>query len=54
LKHFAVTQMLTAGVPVHVVAQRTGTTAATLQRVYAHWIPAADRGAAEVMDRLLG
>lgn len=53
LKHFAVTQMLTAGVPVHVVAQRTGTTAGTLQRVYAHWIPAADAGAAEVMDGLL-
>lgn len=54
LKHFAVTQMLTAGVPVHVVAQRTGTSPATLQRVYAHWIPAADRHAAEVMDALLG
>jgi len=54
LKHFAVSQMLTAGVPVHVVAQRTGTTAATLQRVYAHFMPAADSGAADVMDRLLG
>lgn len=53
LKHWAVTQMLTAGIPPHVVAQRTGTTLATIMRVYAHYLPGADGGAAEVMDRVL-
>lgn len=54
LKHFAVTQMLTAGIPPHVVAQRVGTSLQTILRVYAHYLPGADQGAAEVMDRLLG
>lgn len=54
VKHFAATQMLSAGVPPHVVAQRTGTSAETLQRIYAHHLPRADEAAAELMDRLLG
>jgi integrase len=54
LKHFACTQMLAAGVPVWEVAQRTGTSAATIERVYGHFIPGRDVGAAQVMDRLLG
>lgn len=53
LKHFAVSQMLTDGVAPHVVAQRTGTTLATILRVYAHYLPGADGGAAEAMDRIL-
>lgn len=54
LKHFAASVMLSEGVPMHIVSQRTGTSAATLERVYAHFIPGADAEAAVIMDRLLG
>lgn len=54
LKHFAVTRMLAAGVAPWVVANRTGTGLPTILKVYAHWVPGQDGGAAEVMDRLLG
>jgi integrase len=53
LKHFAATQMLAGGVPPHVVSQRTGTSAQTLQKIYAHHLPRADEDAADLMDRLL-
>lgn len=54
LKHFAVTQLLAEGRPAWEVAQRTGTSSATIERVYGHFIPGRDDGAAGVMDRLLG
>lgn len=54
LKHFAVTTMLADGIPVWQVAQRTGTSSATIERVYGHFIPGRDAGAAGLMDRLLG
>jgi integrase len=54
LKHFAATQMLADGEPITTVAQRLGTDAATVLRVYAHFIPGADRQAADKMDEVLG
>jgi integrase len=54
LKHFAATQMLADGEPITTVAQRLGTDAATVLRVYSHFIPGADRKAADRMDDVLG
>lgn len=54
LRHFAITHLLTAGVPPHVVGQRVGIGVATMTAVYAHHLPRADEPAAELMDRLLG
>lgn len=54
LRHFAVTELLTAGIPPHVVGQRVGLSTATMLRVYAHHIPRSDQAAAEMMGELLG
>lgn len=53
LKHFAATQMLAAGEPITVVAERLGTDAQTILRVYAKFIPGSDRRAADAMDKVL-
>lgn len=54
LKHFAVTRLLAGGIPPWVVANRCGTSLNTILKVYAHWIPGSDGGAADLMDELLG
>lgn len=53
LRHTAASQMLMSGVPISVVAERLGCTEANILRTYRHFIPGSDRGAAELMDRLL-
>lgn len=53
LRHVAASQMLMAGVPVSVVAERLGCTEADVLRTYRHFIPGSDQQAAELMDRLL-
>ncbi|HYA45027.1 MAG TPA: site-specific integrase [Acidimicrobiales bacterium] len=53
LRHTAASQMLMAGVPIAVVAERLGCTEVNILRTYRHFIPGSDRGAAELMDRLL-
>lgn len=53
LRHTAASQMLMAGVPISVVAERLGCTEVNILRTYRHFIPGSDRGAAELMDRLL-
>lgn len=55
LRHAMATQLLAAGVDVRTVAGRLGhaNVATTLNR-YAHFVPARDRDAADVMSRLLG
>jgi integrase len=53
LRHTAASQMLMAGVPIPVVAERLGCTEANILRTYRHFVPGSDRGAAELMDRLL-
>ena len=55
LRHFAASQMLAAGIPVRVVAERLGCTEANVHRTYSHYIPSAmDRRAADVMAEALG
>lgn len=52
LRHFMATEMLGAGVPLHVVAARLAhARASTTLNVYAHAIPGADRQAAEMLRR---
>ena len=53
LRHTAASQMLMAGVPISIVAERLGCTEANVLRTYRHFIPGADRDAAELMDRML-
>lgn len=54
LRHFTATRMLDAGVPVKTVSGRLGhARAATTLNVYAHFIPASDRAAANLMGDLL-
>ena len=53
LRHTAASQMLMLGVPIPVVAERLGCTEANILKTYRHFIPGSDRGAAELMDRLL-
>lgn len=54
LRHFAATRLLDAGVPVKTVSGRLGhARPATTLNVYAHFVPATDRTAAEVMGRIL-
>lgn len=54
LRHFTATRMLDAGVPVKTVSGRLGhARAATTLNVYAHFIPATDRAAADMMGDLL-
>ena len=52
LRHTAASQMLMAGVPVSVVAERLGCTEANILTTYRHFITGADREAADLMDRL--
>lgn len=55
LRHFAATQLLSAGVDVRTVAGRLrhARPAMTLDR-YAAWVPAQDRQAADILDGLGG
>ncbi len=53
LRHTAVSQMLMAGIPISIVAERLGCTEANVLRTYRHFIPGSDREAAELMDRML-
>lgn len=54
LRHFAATRLLDAGVPVKTVSGRLGhARPATTLNVYAHFIPATDRVAADVIGGLL-
>lgn len=53
LRHFAATQALAAGIPVRTVAGRLGhANPATTHNVYAHFLEASDRAAAEVLGAL--
>ena len=52
LRHTAASQMLMAGVPLSVVAERLGCTEGNILRTYRHFIPGSDRDAAELMDRM--
>lgn len=55
LRHSSATLALAEGVPVHVVAGRLGhTTPVTTLSIYAHYLPRADRLAADVIERALG
>lgn len=53
LRHTAASEMLMAGVPISIVAERLGCTEANIMRTYRHFIPGSDATAAELMDRLL-
>jgi integrase len=53
LRHLAASQMLMAGVPISIVAERLGCTEANVVRTYRHFIPGSDRDAAVLMDQLL-
>lgn len=53
LRHTAASEMLMAGVPVSIVAERLGCTEANILRTYRHFIPGSDASAADLMDRLL-
>ncbi len=54
LRHFAATRLLDAGVPVRTVSGRLGhARPATTLNVYAHFIPATDQVAADVLGALL-
>lgn len=55
LRHFVITQLLAAGVDVRTVAGRAGhaRTSTTLD-IYAAFVPARDRDAAELLGRLVG
>jgi integrase len=53
LRHTAASQMLMAGVPISVVAERLGCTEANILGTYRHYIPGSDHEAADLMDRLL-
>jgi len=53
LRHTAASRMLMDGIAISVVAERLGCTEATILKTYRHYVPGSDRGAAELMDRLL-
>jgi integrase len=54
IRHYVATRLLTAGVDVRTVAGRLGhRDATTTLNVYSHFLPEADRQAAEVLARLL-
>ena len=54
LRHFVASQLLSAGVDVRTVAGRLGhRNAATTLNVYAHFLAQADRGAADVIGRVI-
>lgn len=54
LRHAHATRLLTAGIDVRTVAGRLGhSSASTTLNIYAHFMPSADRAAAEMDERLL-
>ncbi len=54
LRHMHATQLLAAGVPVRTVSGRLGhANAATTLNVYAHFLDASDRDAADTIGKLL-
>jgi len=54
LRHFAATQLLAAGLPVTTVAGRLGhTDATTTLSIYAHFVEASDREAAQTIAHVL-
>lgn len=54
LRHFVASQLLGAGVDVRTVAGRLGhRNAATTLNVYAHFLEQADRGAADLIGRVI-
>jgi integrase len=54
LRHYHATQLLAAGVPVTTVSKRLGhTSPAVTLNTYGHWLPEQDRGAADIIGRLL-
>ena len=54
LRHYVATRLLGAGVDVRTVAGRLGhRNASTTLNVYSHFLPEADRAAAEVLASLL-
>jgi integrase len=54
LRHYAATQALAAGIPVRTVSGRLGhANTATTHNVYAHFIEASDRDAADVLEATL-
>jgi integrase len=54
LRHFTATRLLDAGVPVKTVSGRLGhARPATTLNIYAHFVPATDRLAADAMGRIL-
>ena len=54
LRHFVASQLLSAGVDIRTVAGRLGhRNAATTLNVYAHFLEQADRGAADVIGRVI-
>ena len=54
LRHTAASQMLMAGVPISVVAERLGCTEGNILRNYRHFIPGADHDAAVLMGPAAG
>ena len=53
LRHTAASQMLMAGIPISIVAERLGCTEANVLRTYRHFIPGSDLEAALLMDAML-
>jgi integrase len=53
LRHTAASQMLMAGIPLSIVAERLGCTEGNVLRTYRHFIPGSDKEAAELMDRMM-
>jgi integrase len=54
LRHFAATQLLAGGMSLAQVAGRLGhASVATTAATYAHWVPAKDREAADILDKSL-
>ncbi|MBV8983503.1 MAG: site-specific integrase [Acidimicrobiia bacterium] len=53
LRHFSITQQLSAGVPVANVAGRHGNSPTVIHKTYSHFIPGSDHMAAAVMGNLL-
>jgi|GEM_PF-1625959 len=52
VRHFMATQLLAAGCPAAVVAERMGSSERTLDHHYRHAVPARDRAAADMMDAI--
>jgi integrase len=55
LRHYVATRLLSAGIDIRTVAGRLGhRNASTTLNVYSHFLPEADRDAADTLGRLLG